>query len=69
MAVAEEAFANVRADEARAARDEKIHRQTLATAVRGVERAGEFSSHSRFIRFVSQNFPQAGVDAKELQKS
>jgi hypothetical protein len=37
MAVAEKAFANVRADEARAAGDEKIHGQTLTISGLGVE--------------------------------
>jgi hypothetical protein len=37
VAVAQESFANVRADEARAAGDEKIHGQTLATAAGSVE--------------------------------
>ena len=38
MAVAEEAFANVRADEARAASDEKIHGGKLTSGGRSVER-------------------------------
>jgi hypothetical protein len=40
MAIAEEAFANVRADEARAAGDEKIHVQTLTISGQGVECEG-----------------------------
>jgi hypothetical protein len=40
VAVVEEAFANVRADEARAASDEKIHGQTLTISGRSVECAG-----------------------------
>jgi hypothetical protein len=38
VAVVEKALANVRADEARAAGDEKIHGQTLTISGRGVER-------------------------------
>ena len=38
MAVVEKAFANVRADEARASGDEKIHGQTLTITGQGVER-------------------------------
>jgi hypothetical protein len=41
VAVAEEAFANVRADETRAASDEKIHTETLTTEAQAVERASE----------------------------
>jgi len=40
VAVVEETFANVRADEARAAGDEKIHGQTLTISEQSVERAG-----------------------------
>ena len=38
VAVAQEPFANVRADEARAAGDQKVHGQTLTTGTRPVER-------------------------------
>jgi hypothetical protein len=38
VAVAQETFANVRADEARAAGDQKVHAQTLTTGARPVER-------------------------------
>jgi len=40
VAVAQQLLANVRADEARAAGDEKIHDSTLATAARRVEFSG-----------------------------
>src|SRR5271154_3342126 len=40
MTVAQEPFANVRADEARAAGDQKIHGRTLTTQSETVERAG-----------------------------
>jgi hypothetical protein len=43
VAVVEEAFAHVRADEARAAGDEKIHARTLATGNETVEDAGGFA--------------------------
>ena len=39
MAVAQETFTNMRANEARAAGDQKIHAQTLTTGGRTVERA------------------------------
>ena len=38
LAVAQQPFANVRADEARAAGDEKIHGKTLTTGAQSVER-------------------------------
>jgi hypothetical protein len=44
VAVVEQAFANVRADEARAAGDEKIHAATLTMPAPAVER-GERDDH------------------------
>jgi hypothetical protein len=42
MALAQEPLADVRADEARAAGDQKIHGQKLTSEGRRVERAGNF---------------------------
>jgi hypothetical protein len=42
VAVAQEPFANVRADEARAAGDEKIHGRKLNSGGQSVESAGNF---------------------------
>jgi hypothetical protein len=46
VAVAEEAFANVRADEARAASDEKIHGRKLTSNGRSVECSNVCSTKS-----------------------
>jgi hypothetical protein len=40
VAIAQQPFANVRADEARAAGDQNIHGRTLATQTRAVEYTG-----------------------------
>src|SRR5208337_3270543 len=44
VAVAQEPFANVRTDEARAAGDQKIHGRKLTSSGRSVERAGNFTT-------------------------
>jgi hypothetical protein len=45
VAVVQKAFADVRADEARAAGDKKIHGRKLNRSGRSVERAGEFAGY------------------------
>jgi hypothetical protein len=46
VAVVQEPFANVRADETGAAGDQKIHGRKLTVSGRGVECAGKFCSLS-----------------------
>jgi hypothetical protein len=54
LAVAEEAFANVRADEARAAGDEKIHGEKLNGRGEGVERAGTHRQTEYFLKLAAR---------------
>jgi hypothetical protein len=48
VAVVQEPFANVRADEARAAGDQEVHARKLTGSGRSVECAGKFCSLSSY---------------------